>query len=488
MVYTILSEEQVIRLHRSLRHPSFHLLKQTHPILFKGIIIESLTCESCQFVKHKRSSFPNTSHRYLSAFECVHSDIWGPCSISGLSHHKWFILFVDDFSRYTWVYLLKTKSEIPSILVLFCEMIHNQFRKKVRIMRIDNAREYFCGEVNKYMEDKGIIHQSSCVNTPQQNGLVERKIGHIMSSARALLFQGNCPKFYWSEVVATATHLINRTPSKTLNLKAPIDLLSSEYSHLCLKTNLSAKIFGLVYVHVHDIGKLDHRAIKYIFLGYSTTQKGCKCYHPSSRKVFITAGIKFDEVRMFYDDESRFEGYLDSMAQEVDENEDHRMTELELSSPALGTSEQNPDVSNVPSPIEEDEESYTSENTQNDAEKLEGEDIPSNNGWSIAVSKGVQECTQTKLYPVSNYVSYAQISPEYNQVIQALMTVSVPKNVQEAISSIEWRKAMNEEMETLKKNGTWEMGPLLVGKKLVGSRWVFTIKYHFDGSLAGYKA
>ena len=62
------------------------------------------------------------------------------------------------------------------------------------------------------------------------------------------------------------------------------------------------------------------------------------------------------------------------------------------------------------------------------------------------------------------------MSPEYNQVIQALMTISIPKNVQEAISSNEWGKAMNKEMEALEKNGTWEMGPLPVGKKLVGSR------------------
>ena len=72
---------------------------------------------------------------------------------------------------------------------------------------------------------------------------------------------------------------------------------------------------------------------------------------------------------MFYDEASRFEGYLDSMAQEVDKNEDHKMTQLELSSLAPGTSEQNLDVSAVPSSIEEEEESYTPENTPNDAEK-----------------------------------------------------------------------------------------------------------------------
>ena len=69
-----------------------------------------------------------------------------------------------------------------------------------------------------------MIHQSSCVNTPPQNGVAERKIDHIMSSSRALLFQGNCPKIYWSEAVATATHLINRTPSNVLDFSAPIDM------------------------------------------------------------------------------------------------------------------------------------------------------------------------------------------------------------------------------------------------------------------------
>ena len=181
-------------------------------------------------------------------------------------------------------------------------MINNQFYKRIRLFRSDNAKKYFRGEVNKYMEQNGIIHQSSCVNTPQQNGVAKRKIGHIMSSARALLFQGNCPKINWSEAVATATHLINRTSSKVLDFSAPIDLLSSEFQHLLLKTNLPAKIFGcVVYAHIHSTGKLDHRSLKCIFLGYCTTQKGYKCYHPTSRKILVTADAKFDEMKIFYD-------------------------------------------------------------------------------------------------------------------------------------------------------------------------------------------
>ena len=107
VVYSTQRDQRVILLHRQLGHPSFHILKSVYPTLFNGINIETLTCEACQFSKHKRASFPQSNHRYLSTFECIHSDVWGSYSTLGLSHHKWFILFVDDFSRYTWVYLLK---------------------------------------------------------------------------------------------------------------------------------------------------------------------------------------------------------------------------------------------------------------------------------------------------------------------------------------------------------------------------------------------
>ena len=117
-----------------------------------------------------------------------------------------------------------------------------------------------------------------------------------------------------------------------------------------------------------------------------------------------------------------------------------------------------------------------------------GTDMPSNHGWPIAISKGVRKCTKNKLYPIGNFVSYNIISPEYNRIIQELMTVSIPKNVREAMASAEWKQAMNEEMEALKKNDTWEMGPLPIGKKAVGSHWVFTTKYHSDGSIAQYKS
>ena len=161
-----------------------------------------------------------------------------------------------------------------------------------------------------------------------------------------------------------------------------------------------------------------------------------------------------------------------------------RVLPLESPGPTLAASE--PISVDDQRPWEEEAELNVHQAVQDDEVS---EDLPTtNDGWSIALSKKARKCTQSKPYPLSNYVSYDRLSPEYNQVIQALITVSIPKNIQEAMTSPDWRAAMEEEMTALEKNGTWEMGPLPAGMKLVGSRWVFTIKYHSDGSIARYKA
>ena len=85
-------------------------------------------------------------------------------------------------------------------------------------------------------------------------------------------------------------------------------------------------------------------------------------------------------------------------------------------------------------------------------------------------------------------MSYDRISSRYQKIVQALSSKSTPRNVQEAMSQTEWKKAMDEEMQALWKNDTWEMGPLPEGKKLIGSRWLYAIKHNSDGSIARYKA
>ena len=101
-------------------------------------------------------------------------------------------------------------------------MIKTQFGFNIKKIRSDNAKDYFHITLNCFCQKEGIIHESSCVHTPQQNGVTERKKGHPLNHTRAFLFQNHVSKFFWGEAILTATYLINRLPSKLLNLQSPM--------------------------------------------------------------------------------------------------------------------------------------------------------------------------------------------------------------------------------------------------------------------------
>ena len=110
----------------------------------------------------------------------IHSDLWGPSRIPNHAHTKWFVTFIDDHTHLCWVYLLKEKYDVRSIFMNFHSMIQTQFQTKIQIFRTDNGKEYFNSVLGDFLINHGIIHQSSCVDTPQQNGIAERKNRHLL--------------------------------------------------------------------------------------------------------------------------------------------------------------------------------------------------------------------------------------------------------------------------------------------------------------------
>ena len=117
-------------------------------------------------------------------------------------------------------------------------------------------------------------------------------------------------------------------------------------------------------------------------------------------------------------------------------------------------------------------------------------EIESNNNLNlpIAIRKGSRECTKRPLYPLSNYVSFHKFSPAHKNFLMSLNSITIPKNVSEALSDENWKQAMNVEMKALEQNKTWEMLSLPQGKKTVGCKWAFSVKYKEDGTLERYKA
>ena len=140
-----------------------------------------------------------------------------------------------------------------------------------------------------YLLEQGIIHLSSCVDTPQQNGVAERKNRHLLEVARSIMFSNNVPKYFWGEAILTATYLINQMPSRVLKFQNPHQVLIQSFPHFkSFTSDLPLKIFGCsAFVHIHHQNrtKLDPKSLKCIFLGYSSNQKGYKCYSPLTRKI-----------------------------------------------------------------------------------------------------------------------------------------------------------------------------------------------------------
>ena len=202
---------------------------------------------------------------------------------------------------------IKRYVKAPNVITQFYEMIHNQFGRKIKRFHSYNGTEFFNTEVQSYFMNNGIIHESSCVNTPQQNGLAERRLGYTLATARALLFQAHLPKKYWREAVLTTYYLINRIPSKVIDYESPLNRLRIVFPNMKLFSGLPGRIFGCVaFVH-QSVGKLDPRAHRCIFVGYSSTQKGYRCYHPTTRKFLLSANVMFNESELYYKSEESHE-------------------------------------------------------------------------------------------------------------------------------------------------------------------------------------
>lgn len=123
---------------------------------------------------------------------------------------------------------MKTKTETRPSIFKFITFVKNQFDAKIKIIRSDNGMEF---NMPDYYAFLGVLHQTSCVETPQQNSIVERKHRHLVNVTRALLFQSHLAKSFWSFAVSHSVHIINRLPSLVLKHKTPFELLHNTPQH-----------------------------------------------------------------------------------------------------------------------------------------------------------------------------------------------------------------------------------------------------------------
>ncbi|PRQ16867.1 putative RNA-directed DNA polymerase [Rosa chinensis] len=383
----------------------------------------------------------------------------------------------DNFTRITWLYLLKFKSEVVDVLKDFHKLVITQFSSSIHVLRSDNGSEYMSNNMSNYLSTQGIMHQTSCVGTPQQNGIAERKNRDLLEKARALMFQMNVPKKFWSQGVLTATYLMNRLPSRVLGFKSPLEVLKGrkiDLSHL--------KVFGCTcffHIQAHQRDKLDPRADKCVFLGYSSTQKGYKCYNYVTRKLIVSRDVRFDEATPYFTRKS------------YDFGQGEFLSDL-FPSPNLPINEDcssflNPDtlVQEVPAVItdaetgmqEDQEVPAVSSDIETDTQPVDEPTSPPAvvlrrnplvSPPTVALrrnpprdrgppSKLNDYKNYTARYPMTHFISYKKFSSAHSAFLNVLDSTHEPQIFEEANHFDVWKKAMVDELQALHDNNTWSM-------------------------------
>jgi hypothetical protein len=435
------------------------------------------TCDICHFAKQKQLPFSNSLSIASNKFELLHFDIWDPLSITSVHNYRYFLTILDDYSRFVWIVLLKNKSEVSQHVKNFITLIETQYHITPKIVRTDNGPKFL---LNSFYASNGIFHHKSCVETPQQNHMVERKHQHILNVGRALLYQSKLPASYWSYALLHAAFIINRVTSPTLSNKSPYELLRNKVPDID-----SFKVFGsLCYstsLHSHRT-KLAARVRKSVFLGYSIGFKGFVLLDIQTREIDISRHVSLHEHILPYPPSSSsittdWDNFPSDACTTRKPSDIHspQLHPLSLTLTLLLMT-----IITPPSPIPPPPPLRSSSRNPNPPSHLQ-DYVCSLNNASASISHDVS-------YPIDHYMSFTNLSPSHYAYSLSIDAHTEPTTFAEASKFGCWNQAMQAEITALENTGTWKLVDLPPNVKPVGCKWIYKVKYHVDGTIETYKA
>lgn len=525
------------RWHSRLGHPVPPIVQRVinkNNLPCSSEISHESVCDACQQAKSHQLSYPKSTSVSSSPLELIFSDVWGSAPES-VGRKKYYVSFIDDYSKFVWIYLLKHKSDVFSVFHDFQQLVKRQFSKKIKAVQSDWGGEY--EKLNSFFTKIGITHLVSCPHAHQQNGAAERKHRHIIEVGLSLLSQASMPLKFWDEAFLAVVYLINRTPSKVINFSTPLERLYDEvpdYSAL--------RVFGCACwpnLRPYNARKLEFRSKQCAFIGYSNLHKGYKCLDISTGRVYTSRDVIFDEQVFPFS--------------KLHPNAGARLrAEINVLSPELfpvGTTLHAPNLVNCstnPVPNMAVEDDFMQDIGLHDATEDSGSRSvpaseeagqpatpaatphasaatphaslsPGSPGFSVATpSAPPASRSDVAPIPAADEFSVPQDSaPESVQVSDEqarprtrsqhgihkpkvytdgtirygfLATTEEPTNLSDALANKDWKQAMDEEYSALVKNKTWYLVPRQAGRNIVDCKWVYKIMRKPDGSIDRYKA
>lgn len=422
------------------------------------------TCEVCIKGKMARKPFPKRSeNRSNKILDLVHTDVCGPMQTVTPGGKRYALTIIDDYSRYCRVFLMAQKSEVAELIKQFVEKMKTSLGKKPKIIRSDRGKEYVNKELKNYLKMEGIQIQYTVAYTPEQNGVAERKNRSLLESARCMLYDADMDKKYWGEAINTANYLQNRLPSKCIE-KTPFELW-----HLKAPNVDHLRVFGCrAYAHVPKElrRKLDEKAVEFLFVGYSEESKGYRLLDKNTNKIKISRDV------VFLNDQEVKQPLKENKT--IKSKDPSNKVQITLNWRRSKENKTTACLQNLENAVQENQENFKEpvEVLQEIEDKNEDKEEPRRSDRS---NKGVPPHRYTGDEKLYTMVSFNED----------------PKNRKEALSgpnSKEWGAAMDEEINSLLSNNTWELVQKPEGRDIISCKWVFKTKRDAAGSINKYKA
>ena len=530
--------------HKCLGHPNAHVLQHVFSShLHKHVPPKLPFCKHCVQGKMTQLPFPHSTSTTHFPLELVHSDVWGPSPITSINGTRFFVIFVDDFSPFTWFFPLKHKSQVLSSFIHFKNTMETLLNTSIKILCTDCGSEYTKDGFTSFCSNLGIIHQFSCPHTSQKNGVAERKHRHIVDLSLTLISQSSLPLTYWPYAFSTSVYLINRLPFATRGFKSPWEVLFHHTPTYTLFKSFGCPCFPLL--RPYSKHKLLPRSSECIFLGYASNSKGYLCLDPTTSRFHVSRHVIFDETTFPFRDitppssptstkSSPPNLWLSSLLFFTPRT--HSLPSVlgpipSLSSPSASPSSQ-PNLTTPTQPISPLIPSLLGPHPSTVGSGPSF--LMTNNSPSFSITNSspsdpspLHPTFDTSSSPLPNQVVSPSPLPSFSSNLQIPSTsvsgpilnshpmqtraksgISKKKAFPSVLTSIptsdylqtkppnftiasrfsEWCEAMDSEFAALQRQNTWSLVPSSSSTNVIGCRWVYKLKRHPDGSVAWYKA
>lgn len=558
-----LKDQLTMLWHNRLGHANFKVIAfmSSHAKVhgLPPLLSTSAFCTACRSGKQCREPKPRRApiqtgqskegehHRTISPLELLHTDICGPLSVNSLRGSRYILTITDDFSRFTWLFFLKHKSETLSKFRQFKATQELQSNHRIKIIRSDRGGEYISQDFINFCNDSGIVRQLTQAHTPHQNGIAERKNRSLLEKARSMAFASNTPSYLWTEAVATANYLINRTATRANHGTTPFEKLTGRIpsvSHL--------RVFGC-RSYVLDTSpsrkKWAPRSYECIFLGYDETSRGFRNYNRSTRKILVSKDVQFDEAHF----PSSSPILKDNGIKEVPQAAEWPITE-EIRTPDAGHTHAgssvqvpNPCAARCPEAVSHSPSTTSPiDRSRNKLQHRSSLELPKpalENDSEGSHDEAGQHSPTAAEVPIEDFSVDVPLRPDTNHHAQLPLhtyqrrqaasstpttldhtgtsstntllpttrsgrirripsrlddfhlhftenapQTSLPLSIEAALLHPGWKRAMDDELASIYKNGTWDIVSLPHDRQAITTKWIYRVKTNADGSTAKLKA